>query len=68
MPTFDAKSENLELFEDRFQTRLEILNQLTEEDKTNYFHSLMRGDALPTFKNTTSQNREILGETLTVFR
>ena len=28
----------------------------------------MRGDALQTFKNTTSPNREKLGETLTVFR
>ena len=43
-------------------------NQLTEEDKTNYFHSLMRGDALQTFKNIPSPNREILGEILTVFR
>ena len=43
-------------------------NQLTEEDKINYFHSLMRGDALQTFKNITSPNRESLGEILTVFR
>jgi len=28
----------------------------------------MRGDALQTFKNITSPNREILGENLTVFR
>ena len=28
----------------------------------------MRGDALQTFKNITSPNRENLGETLTVFR
>ena len=34
----------------------------------NYFHSLMRGDALQTFKNSTSPNRENLGEILTVFR
>ena len=68
MPTFDGKSEKFELFEDLFQTSLEIHNQLTQEDKINYFHSLMRGDAVQTFKNITSPNREKLGEILTVFR
>ena len=67
MPTFHGKSEKFELFEDLFQTSLKIHNQLTEEDKINYFHSLMRGDALQTFKNITSPNREKLGEILTVF-
>ena len=68
MPTFDGKSEKFELFENLFQTSLKIRNQLTEEDKINYFHSLMRGDALQTFKNITSPNREKLGKILTVFR
>ena len=51
MPTFDGKSEKFELSEDLFQTSLKIHNQLTEEDIINYFHSLMRVDALHTFKN-----------------
>ena len=68
MPTFDGKSETFELFEDLFQTSLKIHNQLTEEDKINYFHSLMRGDALQTFKNITTPSRENLAEILTVFR
>ena len=68
MSTFDGKSEKFELFEDLFQTSLKIHNQLTEEDKVNYFHSLMRGDALQTFKNISSPNRESLTEILTVFR
>ena len=68
MATFNGKSEKFELFVDLFQTSLKILNQLTEEDRLNYFHSLMRGDALQTFKNITSPNRENLGEILTVFR
>ena len=68
MPTFDGKSEKFELFEDLFQTSLKIHNQLTEENKIYYFHSLMRGDALQTFKNITSSNRENLREILTVFR
>ena len=50
MPTFDGKSEKFELFEDLGQTRLKNHNQPTEEDKVNYLPSLMRGDALQTFK------------------
>ena len=68
MPTFDGKSEKFELFQDLFQTSLKSHNQLTEEDKINYFHSLMRGDVLQTFKNITSPNREKLAEIVTVFR
>ena len=68
MPTSDGKSQKFELFEDLFQTSSKINNQLTEEDKIDYFHSLMRGDALQTFKNITSPNRENLGEILIVFR
>ena len=68
MPTFDEKSEKFELFEDLFQTSLIFHNQLTQENKINYFHSLMRGDALQTFENITSSNKENLGEIFTVFR
>ena len=68
MPTFDGKSEKFELFEDLFQTSSKSHNQLTEVDRKNNFHSLMRGDALQTFKNITSPNREKLDEILTVFR
>ena len=68
MPTFDGKSEKFKLFEDLFQTSLKIHNQLTEEDIMNYFHSLMRGDALQTFKNINGPTRENLGEFLAVFR
>ena len=68
MPTFDGKSEKFELFEDLFQTSLKIHNQLTEDDKIKYVHSLMRGDALQTFKNINGPTRENLGEILAVFR
>ena len=68
MPTFEGNSKEFELFKDLFQTSLKIYNQLTEEDKINYFHSLMRGDALQTFKNITTPSRENLAEILTVFR
>ena len=68
MPTFDGKSEKFELFEDLFQTSHIIHNQLTEEDRINYFQSLRRGDSLQTFKNINGPNRENLGEILAVFR
>ena len=67
MPTLDGKSEKFELFEDLFQTSLKIHNQLTE-DRINYFHSLLREDALQTFKNINGPTRENLGEILAVFR
>ena len=41
MPTFDGKPKKFELFEYLFQTSPKIHNQLTEEDRINYFHSLM---------------------------
>ena len=68
MPTFDGKSEKFELFEDLFQTSLKNHNQLTEEDRIIYFQSLMRGDALQTFKNINGRTRENLREILAVFR
>ena len=68
MPTFDEKSEKTELFEDLFQTSLKIHNQLTEDDRINYFHSLMRGDALQAFKNIIGSTLENLAEILAVFR
>ena len=56
------------MFEDLFQTSLKLHYQRTEEDRIHYFQSLMRADALQTFKNITSPNRENLGKNLTVFR
>ena len=58
MPTFDGKSEKFELFEDLFQIAIENHSQLTEDDRINFFHSLMRGDALQTFKNSNDPTRE----------
>ena len=68
MPIFDGKSDKFELFEDLFEISVKTCIQLTDKDKINYFHCLRRGDAVQTFKNITSPNREILGENLTMFR
>ena len=48
--------------------KFENSQQTDGRNKVNYFQSLMRGDALQTFKNITSPNTEILGEILSVFR
>ena len=64
MPTFNGKSEKFSLFEDFLQTSLKIHNQLTENDRVNYFHSLLRGDALPTIENINGPTRENLGKIL----
>ena len=66
MHIIDGKSEKCELFEDVFQTSLRSHNQLTEEDRVQFFHSLMRGDALQMFKNISSPIRETLAEILTM--
>ena len=68
MPTFDGKSEKFELFEYLFQTNLKNHNQLTEDGRINFLHSLMRGVALQTFKNINDPTRENLEEFLAVFR
>ena len=68
MPTFDGNSEKFELFESLFQTSPKIHIQLTEENRINYFHSIMKGDAIQTFKNTNGATRDNLGEILAVFR
>ena len=66
MPNFDRKSEKFVLFEDLFQTSIKLHNQLTEDDRIIYFHSLMRGDALETFKNINGPTLEKLAEKLAV--
>ena len=68
MSTFDRKSGWIKRFEDLLQTSLKIHNQMIEDNRTNYFHSLQRGDTLQKFKNKNSPARENLGEFLEVFR
>ena len=68
MPVFDGKSEKFELFEDPSQTSARFHNRLNEDNGIKYFHTLMKKEALQTFKNISSPNWESLGELLTVFR
>ena len=68
MPTFDGKTEKFELFEDLFQTSLKIHPQITEQEKIHYFHSLLRGDALQTFRNMTETTKTNLSDIIAAFR
>ena len=63
MPTFGGKSETFEMFEDLFQTSLKIHNQLTEDERINYFHSLMRGEEMryKLLKTLMAQLKKIWG-------
>ena len=66
--TFDGKSEKFELFEDLFHTMIKMQPDMTETMKFNHFHSLLRKNALQTFRNINSANRQTLEDILAIFR
>ena len=66
--TFDCKSEKFELFEDLFHTMIKMQPEMTEQMKINHFHSLLRKNALQTFRNINSTNRQTLEDVLVIFR
>ena len=66
--TFDGKSEKFELFEDLFHTMIKMQPEMTEQTKINHFHSLLRKNALQTFRNVSSSNRQTLEDVLVIFR
>ena len=66
--TFDGKSEKFELFEDLFHTMIKMQPDMTKTMKINHFHSLLRKNALQTFRNINTANRQTLEDILAVFR
>ena len=66
--TFDGKNEKFELFEDWFHTLIKMQPELTEAMKINQFHAHLRKDALQTFHNISSLNKNKLEDILIVFR
>ena len=66
--TFDGRSEKFELFEDLFHTMIKMQPEMTEQIKINHFHSLLRKNALQTFRNINSTNRQTLEDVLIIFR
>ena len=68
LPTFDGKSEKFELFEDLFRNNIKMYPHLTELQKINNFHSLLRGDALQAFCNIEDSKKDSLDEIMTIFK
>ena len=68
LPTFHGKSEKFELFEDLFRNNIKMYPHLTEIQKINYFHSLLRGDALQAFRNIEGSKKDSLDEIMTIFK
>ena len=66
--TFDGKSEKFELFEDLFHTMIKMQPDMTETMKRNHFQSLLRKNAIQTFRNINTANRQTLEDILAVFR
>ena len=66
--TFDGKSEKFELFDDLFHTMIKMQPDMSEQMKINHFHSLLRKNALQTFRNISTANRQTLEDVLIIFR
>ena len=68
MPLFEGNSEKLELGKDLLQTCLKFDDHLVEVDRMDNFNSVLRGDALQTFKTISSPTPESFGKIPAVFR
>ena len=68
MPTFDGRNDKLEHFEDLFTTSLKVYPNISEEEQIHYFHSLLRGDVLQTYRNMTDTNCASLEDIISTFR
>ena len=56
---FDGKSEKVDLFEDLFRNNIKMYPHLTEIQKFNYFHWLLRGNALQAYCNLDDTNKDV---------
>ena len=68
MPTFNGRNDKFEHFEDLFMTSLEVNPNISEEEQIHYFHSLLRDEALQTYRNMTDTNRASLEDIIAIFR
>ena len=66
--TSDGKSNKFELFEDSFHPMIKMQPEMTEQMKINHFRSLLRKNAIQTFPNINSSNRQTLEDVLVLFR
>ena len=68
MPTFNGRNDKFEHFEDLFMASLKVYPNISDEEKIHYFHSLLRDEALQTYRNMTDTNRTSLGNIIATFR
>ena len=68
MPTFNGRNDKFEHFEDLFMTSLKVYPNISEEEQIHYFHSLLRDEALQTYRNMTDTNRASLEDITATFR
>ena len=68
MPTFKGRIDKFEHFEDLFMTSLKVYPNISEEEQIHYFHSLLRDEALQTYRNMTDINRASLEDIIATFR
>ena len=68
LPVFDGKSEKFELFEDLFRNNIRMYPQLSEVQKINYLHSLLRGNALQAYCNLDDTKKDNIEEVITAFK
>ena len=68
LPVFDGKSEKFELFENLFRNNIKMYPHLTETQKINYFHSLLRGNALQAYCNLDDTKKDNLEDIITAFK
>ena len=68
LPVFDGKSEKFKLFKDLFQKNIKMYPHLTEIQKINYSHSLLRGNALQAYCNLDDAKKDNLEEVITAFK
>ena len=66
--TFYGKTEKFEKFEGFFHAMTKMQPAMTEQRKINQFLSLLRKNALQTFRNIISINRQTLEDVLVTFR
>ena len=66
--TFDGKCEKFELFEGLFHTMVKMQPEMSEQMKINHLHSLLRKNALQTFRNISTANRQTLEDVIVIFR
>ena len=65
---FNGKTKKYDIFNDLFSTSLKMYPHVTEGEKMNYFHSLMRGEALQTFANIPSTQTKTIKDIRTVYQ